>query len=90
MNIPIHLITWFISFLTDRSQFVNVNSTSSFIGHTHAGTPQGTLSGPLDFKVLINDLTFDEFYIKYVDDTTAATSSTDPLDDSLQFAVNKL
>ena len=90
LNIPIHLTTWFMSFLSDRSQFVQISSSSSFIGQTNAGTPQGTLSGPLDFKVLINDLTFDELYIKYVDDTTAAVTSNDPLDNSLQTAADKL
>ena len=90
LNIPPHLTTWFLSFLCDRSQFVSINSCSSNVAQTNAGTPQGTLSGPLDFKLLINDLKFDDMYIKYVDDTTAATVSEDPLDDSMQNAANKL
>ena len=89
-NIQLHLTTLFISFLNNPSQYVCVDSTNYyFIGLTNAGTPQGTLSGPVDFKLLINDLTFDQLYIKYVDDTTAATVSSDSLDNSLQTAADK-
>ena len=91
LNIPLHLSTWFISFLNNRSQFVRVNNVErSSLGITNAGTPQGTLSGPIDFKLLINDLVFDHLYIKYVDDTTAATVSSDPLDDCMQISADKL
>jgi hypothetical protein len=83
-NIPPHLCTWFLSFLSDREQFVKVGRNSSNVGVTNAGTPQGTLTGPLSFNVIINDLVFDEEYIKYVDDATVASVSPDPLDDSLQ------
>ena len=64
LNIPLHLSTWFMSFLNNRSQFVRVNNVgNSSLGITNAGTPQGTLSGPIDFKLLINDLIFDDFFI---------------------------
>ena len=66
MNIPIHLSTRCTSFLNYRSQFVNINSSSSFIAHTNASTPQGTLTCPMDFKVMINDLTSDQLHIKLV------------------------
>jgi len=49
-----------------------------------AGTPQGTVSGPNDFKLIINDLRFDLGYVKYVDDTTAFSISNNPCDSSLQ------
>jgi hypothetical protein len=57
---------------------------------THAGTPQGTLAGPNDFKLLINDLTFDKEYIKYVDDTTVLSVSTNPQNSSLQVSADHL
>ena len=77
--------------LNDRLQFVKLgNSSYSDTGCTNAGTPQGTLSGPMNFKVIINDLSFDEEYIKYVDDETVATVNPDPLDDSLQIVGNEL
>jgi len=40
-----------------------------------AGTPQGTVSGPNDFKLVINDLSFNTAYAKYVDDTTVLSVS---------------
>ena len=83
LNFPPHITTWFLSFLVDRRQFVRVGNVSSSIVHTHAGTPQGTLSGPNDFRLLINDLIFNLFYLKYVDDTLFASCSGDSLDESL-------
>ena len=82
--------TWFLYFLVDRHQYAQVGNLTSSVVNTHAGTPQGTLSGPNDFRLLINDLSFNLFYGKCVDDTTAVSSSDDPLDGSLQDAANYL
>lgn len=41
----------------------------------NAGTPQGTLTSPSNLKLLISDLTFDSFSVKYVDDLTIAIDS---------------
>ena len=90
LNFPPHITVWFLSFLRDRSQFVSVGSTSSECKTINAGAPQGTLSGPNDFKLLINDLLFKNEFIKYVDDTTVASVSCDPLDDSIQRAADDL
>jgi hypothetical protein len=49
---------------------------------THAGTPQETLAEPNNFKLLMNDLTFDQENIKYVEDTTVLSVSTNPQDPS--------
>jgi len=57
---------------------------------SNAGTPQGTISGPNDFKLLINDLSFELDYAKYVDDTTVLSVSSNPADNSLQLAANHL
>ena len=56
----------------------------------NAGIPQGTISGPNDFKLLINDLKFDLDYAKYVDDTTVLSVSLNPNDNSLQLAADHL
>ena len=90
INLPPHLTLWFLSFLNNRSQFVSINSSSSSTQYVNAGTPQGTLSGPQDFNLLINDLVFNIEYIKYVDDTTTTSVSDDPLDDALQHAADDL
>jgi len=55
---------------------------------SNAGTPQGTIAGPNDFKLLINDLQFDINYAKYIDDITISSISTDPTDCSLQSATD--
>ena len=56
-----------------------------------AGTPlQGTVSGPNDFKLVINDLTFNTCYVKYVDDTTVLSISKTVNDNTLQAAADHL
>ena len=89
-NFPSHISAWFLSFLHNRQQYVKIGNRTSSVVITHAGTPQGTISGPNDFKLLINDLNFDLPYIKYVDDTSLLSVSDDPLDDSLQLAADSL
>jgi gmma-aminobutyric acid receptor subunit gamma/cGMP-dependent protein kinase 2 len=89
-NFPPHISAWSLSFLHDRKQFVKTGNIQSSILSSNAGTPQGTISGPNDFKLLINDLNFDLNYAKYVDDTTVLSVSRDPNNLDLQQAANKL
>ena len=86
-NFPLHVTVWSMSFLEEREQFVRIGNRFSSVTKLNSGSPQGTLSGPNDFKLLINDLVFRLPYIKYVDDTSVASISVDPLDTSLQDAV---
>ena len=89
-DFPSHVSTWLLSFLQDRSQYCCINNVASNSRLLHAGTPQGTLSGPNLFKLLINDLDLDSWLVKYVDDTTAVSVSDNPLDRSLQSAADRL
>jgi hypothetical protein len=89
-DFPPHIIAWSMSFLHERSQYVRIRNRNSCCRALHAGTPQGTLSGPNDFKLLINDLSFDIDYAKYVDDTTIVSFSEDPNDRSLQSVADHL
>jgi len=57
-NIPEHIIVWSLDILNGRKQFVNIGNSVSNTTVVGAGTPQGTVSGPNDFKLIINDLTF--------------------------------
>ena len=90
IQLPPHIKLWFLSFLYNRSQFVNIESSFSSVKTVNAGTPQGTLSGPVNFNLLINDLQFFLEYLKYVDDTNYVSESDDPLDDSFQNAADYL
>ena len=89
-NFPPHVTAWSLSFLHDRKQFVKISGAESDFQRSNAGTPQGTISGPNDFKLLINDLTFQLNYAKYVDDTTALSISSDPGNFELQNSADNL
>ena len=89
-DFPPQLAVWMLSFLFDRKQFVRIGSSVSDVILTNAGAPQGTLAGPNDFKVLINDLCFETIYVKYVDDVTVAAISDNPRDNDMQSVADKL
>jgi len=89
-NFPEHVAVWSLDFLQNRQQFVRISQTDSDWLFTHAGSPQGTIAGPNDFNLLINDHQFDCLYAKYVDDTTLFTTSIDPDDNLLQKSADQL
>jgi len=57
-GVPEHIIAWPLDFLNERKQFVKIGDSVSTTTTVAAVTPQGTVSGPNDFKVIINDLTY--------------------------------
>ena len=79
-----HITIWSLVFLQDREHFVSIGNKTSTIFKSNAGTPQETIAGPNDFKLLINDLLVDINNAKYVDDITMSSISTDPDACSLQ------
>ena len=50
------LLNWFISFLTDRLQFVTIGHCSSSFARVISGVPQGSVIGPLLFLMFVDDV----------------------------------
>jgi hypothetical protein len=68
---------WFKSYLSNRSQFVQIGSTKSSSKKINIGVPQGSILGPILFLLYINDI--QEFTsllaILFADDTALVASS---------------
>jgi hypothetical protein len=73
-------LKWFISYLSNRSQIVSINSSYSDPQHINIGVPQGSILGPLLFIIYVNSLPdcVTCKCIMYADDTTLLCSSSDP------------
>ena len=66
-------LNWFQSYLTDRTQYVEVNNESSSLQTILTGVPQGSILGPLLFLIYMNDIPNASnlfTFILYADDHT--------------------
>jgi hypothetical protein len=72
-------LNWFSSYLTDRSQYVEVNGIASDMKKIQTGVPQGSILGPLLFLIYINDLYLASKFVSimFADDTNLLSSICD-------------
>ena len=70
-------LDWFSSYLSGRSQYVDINGCSSPPLEILCGVPQGSILGPILFLVYINDLPLASnlFSSLFADDTTLLASN---------------
>ena len=81
----------FKSYLTNRSQVVEVNGKLSDKGIIKHGVPQGSILGPLLFLLYINDISHSSEILKFflfADDTTVFYSA-DPSDNNTEATINR-
>ena len=74
-------LDWFISYLSNRKQFVSINGHDSHSKIVTCGVPQGSLLGPLLFILYINDLRNSSpllSFICFADDTNLFLTHRDP------------
>ena len=70
-------LEWFTSYLTGRTQYVEIDGISSDILSLSTGVPQGSILGPLLFRIYMNDIpNCTEYFnfILYADDTTLSST----------------
>ena len=83
-DVPPNILRWMGSFLLNRTQQVKIGKTVSSVGYPKGGVPQGTVSGPRNFIMFINDLTTTAPIYKYVDDSTIFEVSQEKNGDTTQ------
>lgn len=70
---------WLESYLSNRTQYVEINSNKSSKMSLTCGVPQGSILGPLLFLIYINDISrsTQANIISFADDTTIFVSDSD-------------
>ena len=72
-------LNWFVSYLNNRVQAVNIGHSMSNFQGIKVGVPQGSILGPLLFIIYVNDLPLcvNCKTVMYADDTTLLFRSSD-------------
>ena len=87
--------TWFLSYLRNRQQYVQIKSTKSNFLTVKSGVPQGSILGPLLFLLYVNDMVTVSSIanlIMFADDTNLFFSGNDidPLVKSVNLELDKI
>ena len=93
MAVETHRLTGFKSHLTERSQYVIINDTTSETLQITTGVPQGSVLCPLLFLIYINDLSraTDKFkYILFADDTNLISNTCSFKNNSSQNHIDQI
>ena len=72
-------VSWIISYLSNRKQFVKLGNQSSELLPIKQGVPQGSILGPVLFLLFVNDMPLNIFKSTmdiYADDTTIPSSAS--------------
>ena len=69
-------INWFTSYLSDRSQLVEISGKYSSSSTVSCGVPQGSILGPLLFLIYVNDMSavVENKLLLYADDSAILVS----------------
>ena len=85
-----HTLKWFVSYLDNRAQRVNINSSLSDSKCINIGVPQGSILGPLLFIIHVDSMpnSVSCKCVMYADDTTLLCSSSDSVTLKLELDKN--
>ena len=63
---------WFSSYLTNRTQYVEINNNKSGVEYIKCGVPQGSILGPLLYLLYVNDISKSTqgHILSFADDTS--------------------
>ena len=85
---------WFVSYLSNRSQFVDLEGTESSYRNIEYGVAQGSILGPLLYLIYVNDINYscDANILSFADDTTVYVSNNNvkKLYEEANLEINKL
>ena len=87
-------VKWFNSYLSNRSQYIDIKGTLSDRGEVTCGIPQGSILGPLLFLIYVNDMesAVDCDLLLYADDSALLIRGKNIIDieQKLSEELNKL